>query len=161
METRGSNKLQYPSNGHTRNIAEGPSSILGHVIGSTTLKSRAASAKKLESKLLSAIKRNDERPIRGEYKIWILKNYVASLIQFLLTVDPVSENSLLTIQKILKYIKSWLNLPRCLTQTAIYHPDVLHLPFLPHIKERAKLSTVSTLELSTDPPPQLENACVC
>ena len=85
------------SNGHTRNIAESHSSILGHV--STTLKPRATSAKKLESKLLSAIKRIDERPIRGEYKIWILKNYVAPSIQFLLIVDLVSENSLLTIQK--------------------------------------------------------------
>lgn len=60
-----------------RNIAEGTSSILGHVIGSSTSKSRAASAKKLEFKLMSAIKWIDERPIRGEYKIWVLKNYIA------------------------------------------------------------------------------------
>ena len=100
------------SNGHTRNITKGPSSILGHVIGSTTLKLGAASAKKLESKLLSAIKRIDERPIREEYKIWILKNYVAPSIQFLLIVDLISENSLLTTQKkISKYIKSWLTSP--------------------------------------------------
>ena len=49
-----------------------------------------------------------------------------------------------------KYIKSWLNLLRSFTLAAIYHPDVLCLPFLPHIREQAKLSMVSTLELSID-----------
>ena len=33
----------------------------------------------------------------------------------------------------------------------MYHPDVLKLPFLPHYRERAKLSMVSTLEFTSDP----------
>ena len=53
--------------------------------------------------------------------------------------------------KLTKFIKKWLNLPRCLTQAAIYHPDVLQLPFLPQIREQAKLSMVTALEFSSDP----------
>ena len=53
--------------------------------------------------------------------------------------------------KLTKFIKKWLNLPRCLTQAAIYHPDVLQLPFLPQIREQAKISMVTALEFSSDP----------
>ena len=113
---------------------------------------RQASEKKLEFKLLTAIKKIDDRPIRGEFKIWILKNYLAPSILFLLTVDLISESSLMKLQsKLTKFIKKWLNLPRCLTQAAIYHPDVLQLPFLPQIREQAKLSMVMALEFTSDP----------
>ena len=53
--------------------------------------------------------------------------------------------------KLTKFIKKWLNLPRCLTQAAIYDPDVLQLPFLPQIREQAKISMVTALEFSSDP----------
>ena len=71
---------------------------------------------------------------------------------FLLMVDLISENSLASIQqKLTKYIKRWLNLPQCCTLAAVYHPDVLKLPFLPHCRERAKLSVVSSYEFTNDP----------
>ena len=54
--------------GSTRNISEAPSKILGHLLAVTLSHSRVTSAKKLESKLLTAVTNIDHRPIRGEYK---------------------------------------------------------------------------------------------
>ena len=42
-------------------------------------------------------------------------------------------------------------MPHSLTLAAVYHSEVLCLPFLPNIREQAKPSMVSTLELSNDP----------
>ena len=140
------------SSGSTHNISEAPWKVLGLLIAATPTGSRKTSAKKLESKLLSSIKKIDSRPIRGEFKIWILKDYLAPSLYFLQMVDLLSENSLVSIQqKLTKFIKKWLNLPRCCTLAAIYHPDVLKLPFLPQCREHAKLSMVSALEATSDP----------
>ena len=78
--------------------------VLGHLLAVSPTCSRKASAKKLEGKLFSAIKNIDSRPIRGELKIWILKNYLVPSLHFLLMVDLVLENSLASIQqKLIKY----------------------------------------------------------
>ena len=67
-------------------------------------------------------------------------------------VDLISENALATLQcKLTKFIKRWLNLPRCCTLATVYHPEVLNLPFLPHCRKQAKLSMVGALEFSSDP----------
>ena len=98
------------------------------------------------------MQRIDERPIRGEFKVWIWKNYLAPSLHFLLMVDVISESSVLKIQKkITKFIKKWLNLPRCCTLSAVFHPDVLNLPFLPQARESAKLSMIIAIEQSKDP----------
>ena len=55
------------------------------------------------------------------------------------------------LQSKLTKFKKWLNLHCCLTQAAIYHPDILQLPFLPQIREQAKLSMVMALEFTSDP----------
>ena len=140
------------SHGSTRNISEAPWKVLGHILAVSPTGSRRASAKRLERKLLSAVKNIDDRPIRGEYKIWILKNYLAPSLHFLLMVDLISDSVLASLQrKLTKFIKRWLNLPRCCTLAAVYHPEVLNLPFLPQCRERAKLSMVSALEFASDP----------
>ena len=70
----------------------------------------------------------------------------------LLMVDLISENSLISIQSTFsKFIKRWLNLPRCCALVAVYHPEVLQLPFIPHCRERSKLSLVSALVFASDP----------
>ena len=43
--------------------------ILGHLLAVTPSQLKAASAKKLESKLLTAVANIDKRSIRSEYKI--------------------------------------------------------------------------------------------
>ena len=64
----------------------------------------------------------------------------------------ISQSSLLKIQgKLTKLIKKWLNLPHCCTTAVVYHPDILKLVFLPQVREQAKLSTLSSLEFSSDP----------
>ena len=67
--------------------------------------------------------------------------------------DPsTSENALAALQrKLTKFMKRWLNLPRCCTLATVYHPEVLDLPFLPHCRKQAKLSMVGALEFSSDP----------
>ena len=122
------------------------------ILAVSQIGSQKASAKKLEDKLLSAVKNIDNRTIRGEFKIWILKNYLAPSLYFQLIVDLISENTLASIQhKLTKFIKRWLNLSQCCTLAAVYHPEVLNLPFLSHCRKQAKLSMVGALEFSSDP----------
>ena len=46
---------------------------------------------------------------------------------------------------------SLIHLPRnCTLGTVFFHPDVLDLPFLPHLKESAKLSYILAIEHSVD-----------
>ena len=125
---------------HTQNIATSPWKILGHLISPSPNQQRKASSKKLESKLLSLIKAIDTRPIRGEYKSWILKHYVT---HFLLVVDTFTESSIQNIQKhTTRYLKRWLNLPRSSTLVTLFHPEVLNFPFLPHVREFAMLCAI-------------------
>ena len=51
----------------------------------------------------------------------------------------------------LKIVKRWLNLRHSCTPAAVFHPDVLDLPFLPQFKESAKLSFILAVECSVDP----------
>lgn len=142
----------FNSHSSTRNIAAAPWKVLGHILAVSPTGSRKASAKRLDDKLLSAVKNIDNRPIRGEFKIWILKNYLAPSLYFQLMVDLISENALATLQcKLTKFIKRWLNLPQCCTLATVYHPEVLNFPFLPHCRKQAKLSMVGALEFSSDP----------
>ena len=84
-------------------------------------------------------KKIDDHPIRGEYKVWMWKNYLAPSLHFQLMVDLLKKESVRKIQqKATKFHKSWLNLPKCCTPASIFHPDVLNLPFLPHCQEAAK-----------------------
>ena len=67
-------------------------------------------------------------------------------------VDLLKKNSVNKIQsKVTKFIKRWLNLPKCCTLASIFHPEVLKLQFLPHCQESAKSSLVSSIESSKDP----------
>lgn len=70
-----------------------------------------------------------------------MENYLAHSLRFMV----------IQIQKkATKYIKRWLNLPRCCTLATIFHPDVLNLPFLPQLGEQAKMSMITAIELSKD-----------
>lgn len=56
------------SHGSTRNISVAPWKVLGHILAISPTGSRKASAKRLEDKLLAAVKNIANRPIRGEFK---------------------------------------------------------------------------------------------
>ena len=62
--------------------------------------------------------------------------------------SSLTKQTVATIQKkVTKYIKRWLNLPRCCTLATIFHPDVLNLPLL---GEQTKMSMITAIELSKD-----------
>ena len=52
---------------------------------------------------------------------------------------------------VLRFVKQWLNLPCNCTPGTVFHPDVLDLLFLPHLKESAKLCYILAIERSDDP----------
>ena len=76
--------------GKTRNISSGPSKFLGETISLSPTLSKRAATKKLTKKLYDTLSAIDSRPIRGEFKVWIYKSYLAPSIQFHLSVDKIS-----------------------------------------------------------------------
>ena len=148
--------------GHTTNISVGPTKFLGETLGITPTQSKRLSSKKLSSKVFEALERINERPIRGEYKVWIYKSYLIPSVSFNLTVDRISLATSKKIQtKITSYLKRWLKLPRCATLASLFHPQVLNLPYLPHQLEKAKLRFLASTTLSSDHNVQALAAIVC
>ena len=83
------------------------------------------SGKNLCSKIYDLLTKINERPIHGEYKVWIYKCYLIPSVLFNLTVDKISLATSRKIQsKITSYLKKWIKLPRCATLASLFHPDV-------------------------------------
>ena len=118
------------SNGSTRKIADAPTKLLGKFIAVSTSKTKNVATAKLEKDVLTTLKKIDNHPIRGEYKVWMWKNYLAPSLHFQPMVDLLKESVRKIQQKATKFIKSWLNLPKCCNLASIFHPDVLNLPFI-------------------------------
>ena len=138
------------ANGSTCNITEAPTKILGKLIAGPFSLTKQTAATKLDSKIISAEYAWMTKQLVVNSKVWIWKNYLAHSLRFMLMVDTVKESVLVKIEKVTKYIKRWLNLPRCCTLETIFHPDVLNLPFLPQLEEQAKMSMITAIELSKD-----------
>ena len=100
-----------------------PQKSFGATIATSHQSTASTAKKQLEEKIFLALKSIDSRPIRGEYKVWIFRNYVVPSSRFLLTVDPISDNGIRSIQSTATKFKKWLRLPR----NAIYTSD----PFPP------------------------------
>ena len=140
------------TSGNTQSLSNNPCKVLGHVVSTVPSSARKASTTHLQEKLMKAINAIESRPIHNEYKLWILKHFVAPSINFLLCVDVFSAANIISIQKsITRALKKWLNLPRSCTLAALFHPEVLKLPFLPHMHELAKASYVCSIAASSDP----------
>ena len=100
------------TDGWTRSISEGATKFLGATIATSRQSTASTAKKQLEEKFSLALKSIDSRPIRGEYKVWIFRNYVVPSSRLLLTVDPISDNGIRSIQSTAtKFIKRWLKLP--------------------------------------------------
>ena len=66
----------------------------------------------LISRLLSAA---DVLPIQGEYKLWLYHNYIVSMLQFHLSVEPVTKGAITEMENLtVCHLKKWLNLLRSL-----------------------------------------------
>ena len=76
--------------------------------------------KKLTKKLYDTLSVIDSRPIRGEFKVWIYKSYLAPSIQFHLSVDKISVGVVKKIQcRVTSLLNKWLKIPRCATELTI------------------------------------------
>ena len=137
------------SKGSTRNVASGSTKFLGHLLGKSLQASRQAASERIRKRVWDALKLVDQRPVRDKYKVWIYKNYLAPSLFFLLAIDAIPESVTKSLQSsATRFNKKCLNLRTCATPTAVFHPEVLNLPFLPHLREKAKLAFVSQIEAS-------------
>ena len=67
-------------------------------------------------------------------------------------VNAIRKTTITRLQSIAnRSLKSWLGLPRCSTLAVLYHPEILDVPYLPHMAEKAKTSHLSIVLSSTDP----------
>ena len=62
------------SNGTARLISEGGTNFLGKLVDVSLSATKAVANRKVFSELLSS---TDSLPIRGEYKLWIYRNYIS------------------------------------------------------------------------------------
>ena len=108
------------------------------------------------------MKRIDSGIILGEFKVWIYQNYFAPSIHFILCVSVITPSQLASIQRqVTRFLKSWLNLPRCVTLASIFYPKSLGIKHLPRFHELVQLTPVQTVEFSLDPLVQNSSTNFC
>ena len=103
----------------------------------------------LLSNLLSTI---DVLPIRGEYKLWLYRNYVISLLRFHLSVDAVTKGAVTKMENMTTryvYLKRWLGLPKSATRAVLYYPGMC-CPSISQVSRQAQLSLLSCIDASSD-----------
>ena len=107
--------------------------------------------KKMTSLLTDLLTATDSLPIRGEYKLWIYRNYILSLLRFHLCVDAITNHTIKQLESMVtRYLKKWLQLPRNATQVILYYPGIC-CPSVSHVSREAKLSLLSCICVSSDP----------
>ena len=141
------------STGNTINICSiNCTKFLSKTIGISPTATRKLASDNIKQQILLYLQHIDNCSIRGEYKVWILKNFVTSVLHFHIAVERLTVSSIQSAQSsVLRFVKQWLNLPHNCTPGTVFHPDVLDLPFLPHLKKSAKLSYILAVECSVDP----------
>ena len=120
----------------TTPIQAKPTKFLGQILGKDSKSTRSAAYSKIKAQTLSNI---NSMPICGEYKTWILKNYIASSLFFTLAVDIHSTSAIQGLAT--KRLKKWLHLPRSTTLPVLFHPLVMNIP----IYQTRQSSTVTAI----------------
>ena len=101
----------------------------------------------LLSYLLSTI---DVLPIQGEYKFWLYRNYVISLLRFHLSVDAFTKGSVTKMENMTtRHLKKWLGLPKSATCAVLYYPGMCY-PSISQVSRQARLSLLSCIDASSD-----------
>ncbi|XP_065884075.1 uncharacterized protein [Dysidea avara] len=138
------------SKGTTRPITEGQTKFLGKLIDVSLSATKKAAGKRMISHLTDLLSASDSLPIRGEYKLWIYRNYILSLTRFHLCVDAVSRGTISKLESIAtRFLKKWLNLPQSATRVILYYPGVC-CPSISHVSREAKLSLLACVSASSD-----------
>ena len=132
------------SGGCTKSITEGGTKFLGKSLEVSSSATKATANKNMIDSLSQLLSATDLLPIRGEYKLWLYRNYTVSLLHFHLSVDAITKlENLATC-----YLKKWLGLPRCATRALLYYPGVC-CPSVPVVSREAKLSCLASAHLET------------
>ena len=112
---------------------------------------KKAAGKRMINRLTDLLTETDLLPIRGEYKLWIYRNYIISLLRFHLRVDAVSSWIISRLESIAtRFLKKWLRLPRSASRVILYYPGVC-CPSITHVFREAKLSLLSCVSVTSDP----------
>ena len=136
----------------TTSITSASTKFLGQIVGKSLSTSKRLTNKMLTTTINQALSSIDTSPIRGDFKIWIYRNYLAPSLFFHLAVNNVYSSQIKKLQsKVTRSLKKWLRLPISATLSLLFHPQVLNLPYLPHSFEKAKLKCLSTISSSLDP----------
>ena len=94
--------------GPTRNISTGPTKFLGHTLCHTLPATTKESGKRFMISFLEKLDSLDTSPIRGEYKLWILRRFLIPSFHFVLSVEVIPDSSIKKVQsQCTRKIKSW------------------------------------------------------
>ena len=80
--------------GATRSITEGGTKFLGKLINISLSATRGAAIKRMIDRLTELLSATDALNIHREYKLWIYRNYILSLLHFHLGVDGVTPTAI-------------------------------------------------------------------
>ena len=139
------------SGGCTKSITEGGTKFLGKSLEVSLCATKAAANKKMTDSLSQLLSATDLLPICGEYKLWLYRNYIVSLLCFHLSVDAITKYAIGKLENLAThYLKKWLGLPRCTTQALLYYRGVC-CPSVSVVSREAKLSFLSCISTSGDP----------
>ena len=89
----------------TRLISEGGTKFLGRLVDVSLSATKAVANSKVFSFLTDLLSATDSHPIRGEYKLWIYRNYIISLLRSRLCVDAITNH---TIKKLESTVTHYL-----------------------------------------------------
>jgi len=89
-------------------------------------------------------------PVRGEYKLWLYRNYIVSLLRFHLSVDAVTKGTVTKMENLAtRHLKKWLSLPRSATRAILYYPGMC-CSSISQVSRQAKLSLLSCISATSD-----------
>ena len=125
---------------------------MGHTLCHTLSATTKKSGRRFMISFLEKLDSLDTSPIRGEYKLWILRRFLIPLFHFILSVDVILDSSIKKVQsQCTRKIKSWLGLTKGVTNAVIHHPNVIDIPTISEYRTKTKLTFLSSIVTSEDP----------
>ena len=113
------------SGGTTKLITEGGTKFLGKLIDVSLSATKSIANGKITTLLTRLLSATDSLSIRGEYKLWIYRNYIISLLRFYLCVDAITNHTIKPLESMVtRYLKKWLQLPQSATRVILYYPGI-------------------------------------
>ena len=101
--------------------------------------------------LKEALDRIEASPIRAEYKLLILKNYLIPSKRFLLTVHTITKTHLTKLDTFVdKYTKRWAGLPKSATNVVLHSQEALDIPAISSVYTEAHNTSHARTRLQGD-----------